>query len=838
MANIKGLKKVTADSNSVDLELIVPGTNSILLKTNNTDRWSVNSSGHLVPATSNTYTIGTTSALLSELHTRNLKSTGGTLSVETTDSNQIDLKTNGTIRFTLNSSGNLVPNANNTYAIGSTSAQISIVNALTLQGTGATLTIATSDANSIDIKTNALTRWNIDTSGNLTQDATNGGNLIFTKSAFTIRANTSDAADNKSIFISAGGGVGNNRGAAIQLYGNEVVGSDAGDCVIFSGSVAGSMVLIDASNSTGFIRFDVNANERWRMNASGQLVQNATNGGDIVMSIATGIIRQSTSDASDNQAIVLAGGGGTGDSRGASVTVHGNESSGQTGNLILRAGNSTSGQIQFYTGGSSRGFIDNAGVVNFLSTLNFTSGAATIGTTTSNQLNLSTNSTTRWSVDTSGNLSQNVTNGGDIVLNKTTGLIRQGTADASDNKTIKIAGGGDASDTRGGFVVLNGNEAADPGQSYLSAGNVSGASLFLIAPNATGLIRLQTNGSTRWSVDSNGRLVGSDDATLSGFSVLNRSNSTGEILLCGGNGVTTTDGARLQLFGHTHGTTPGNVILETSTATGAIMQINAKDSIVLNTNGTDAWKVDSSGYLQPVTDNTFYLGNSSNRPSIAWFIREVTTNAANNIAVNIGSTHASFSSTSLQVSADRAANTAYNFVACISSASGTPDNEIILRGDGTILADNGTITTPADYAEYFEVESSLGVLPIGTCVVLDDENPGMVRPAEVGEENDIIGVVRPQPKEGGSGIVGNHGLTWKNKYLKDIWGRYELDEDGNRILNPEYDPEQEYVTRENREEWHVIGLVGQVPILASEPKHPNWKKISDLSETVEMWLIK
>lgn len=89
-------------------------------------------------------------------------------------------------------------------------------------------------------------------------------------------------------------------------------------------------------------------------------------------------------------------------------------------------------------------------------------------------------------------------------------------------------------------------------------------------------------------------------------------------------------------------------------------------------------------------------------------------------------------------------------------------------------------------------------------------------------------------------------MRWNDKYLTDEWGRpiYEtiqfteivlqpkLDDDGNTVyvddgntvseeveihklasvrkVNPEYNPGQEYIPREQRPEWGVVGLLGKV----------------------------
>ena len=93
----------------------------------------------------------------------------------------------------------------------------------------------------------------------------------------------------------------------------------------------------------------------------------------------------------------------------------------------------------------------------------------------------------------------------------------------------------------------------------------------------------------------------------------------------------------------------------------------------------------------------------------------------------------------------------------------------------------------------------------------------------------ILGIV-----SGTACVLGDvHSEEWKNKYLRDVFGEKltetvviseEItDEEGNVvnpavtetrwILNPEYDPTQEYISRENRKEWAGVGLVGKLVVI-------------------------
>ena len=59
-----------------------------------------------------------------------------------------------------------------------------------------------------------------------------------------------------------------------------------------------------------------------------------------------------------------------------------------------------------------------------------------------------------------------------------------------------------------------------------------------------------------------------------------------------------------------------------------------------------------------------------------------------------------------------------------------------------------------------------------------------------------------------------------------------------RKLNPDFDESFEYVPREERDEWHIVGLLGQIPITKGQPVADNWIKMSDVSDTVEMYFVK
>jgi hypothetical protein len=204
-------------------------------------------------------------------------------------------------------------------------------------------------------------------------------------------------------------------------------------------------------------------------------------------------------------------------------------------------------------------------------------------------------------------------------------------------------------------------------------------------------------------------------------------------------------------------------------------------------------------------------------------------------------TNASLASSIIVADSSRAASNAYFFFA---GASGNrTDNEFLLRGDGNGLCDGSWTGGGADYAEYFEwsdgnpnEEDRRGI-----SVVLDGDQ---IRPAEEGE--DPIGVISGNPS-----VVGDAAWNkWSGKYLRDDYGTYiqedyEVeDEDGNTViqqrrkLNPAYDPDQEYVRREQRPEWDCVGLMGKLRLCKGQPTGSRWIKMRDISDSVEEWLVR
>lgn len=167
---------------------------------------------------------------------------------------------------------------------------------------------------------------------------------------------------------------------------------------------------------------------------------------------------------------------------------------------------------------------------------------------------------------------------------------------------------------------------------------------------------------------------------------------------------------------------------------------------------------------------------------------------------------------------------------------------------GQIYSDQGSITTPADYAEAFE-NASPGEIPVGSLVMRSGLR---VAPAVKGAPGSVLGVVSATPA-----MVGNaSAMAWTGRYMRDEWGRRinytahfvrwkgrnayhglvsecPLDRDdwpeGAEEYamdlpkrNPDYDSTRPYTDRTKRpDEWTVVGLLGQLRVRVTEQVVPD-----------------
>ena len=221
--------------------------------------------------------------------------------------------------------------------------------------------------------------------------------------------------------------------------------------------------------------------------------------------------------------------------------------------------------------------------------------------------------------------------------------------------------------------------------------------------------------------------------------------------------------------------------------------------------------------------------------------RSTTASGTLSRAIYVRATNASFAEALQLSNVVRAANTAYVFYRAMSGDQA--DTEFLLRGDGTGLCDGSWTGGGADYAEYFEWADGNPNLEDrrGFSVVLDGHK---IREAQPGE--DPIGVISGNPS-----VVGDSAWNkWDGKYLRDEFGTYILedhevkDEDGitvtqqRRKLNPAYNPDVDYLSREERPEWDCVGLMGKLRIRNGQTIGSRWIKMRDITDTISEYLIR
>ncbi len=289
------------------------------------------------------------------------------------------------------------------------------------------------------------------------------------------------------------------------------------------------------------------------------------------------------------------------------------------------------------------------------------------------------------------------------------------------------------------------------------------------------------------------------------------------------------------------------------TKTGDLLIGTTSDQIarVYATTGTSG---DYAGYFKNTVSNRGVLFLENTNTSLADAMHRMTASAAYN-----------------------GSSAAYSFLVATGNAASSADTEFILRGDGEAFADGAWNASGADYQEYFESTSGESA-EVGRAIVLDGDKVRYYN-ADTDSTDDIMGVTRPQADNKNSAFVGNVAWNhWTDKYLTDDWGVYlredvtvwtYTDEKGDeyavyeraeiakdadwtppsgatsstqsvRKLNPDYDESlvEGYQSREERDEWWLIGLLGQIQVKAGEPVNPRWIKMKNISDAVELYYVR
>ncbi|MED3000667.1 peptidase G2 autoproteolytic cleavage domain-containing protein [Bacillus velezensis] len=114
-----------------------------------------------------------------------------------------------------------------------------------------------------------------------------------------------------------------------------------------------------------------------------------------------------------------------------------------------------------------------------------------------------------------------------------------------------------------------------------------------------------------------------------------------------------------------------------------------------------------------------------------------------------------------------------------------------------------------DVAEYFESLDGRRI-DSGLMVTLEGDK---IRKAQSGDSVD--GII----SETAGVVLGGAGFYWNDRFLRNEFGGmiYEtIIENGRELTvpkeNPNYDPTLEYIPRDERMEWHIVGLIGQIHV--------------------------
>ena len=434
---------------------------------------------------------------------------------------------------------------------------------------------------------------------------------------------------------------------------------------------------------------------------------------------------------------------------------------------------------------------------------------------------------------TAGSNRLHITSAGNVGIGTTSPAANLHVASAGDTAQY-LAGGTSSSTARLYFL----NNTANSSIGCTTAGNE---------------LAFYTGASERARIDGAGRLlVGTSSASAPGGtnSIFQTEATSPTWIFAGVRNTADSFGPSISLT-KTRGTTPGSTTtVINGDQLGGIYFLGANGSNLTNFGASIEAYVDgtvSGGGANDMPGRLVFSVTKDGASSPTEALRIANTGVITGTSdqnleqINFYNTNESLASSIVVSKSSRAASSAYYFFA--GQSSGGSDNEVLLRGDGNGLCDGAWTGGGADYAEYFEWSDSNSDEEDrrGISVVLDGDK---IREAVAGE--DPIGVISGNPS-----VVGDAAWNkWSGKYLRDQFGTYiqedyeVTDDDGNTVtqqrrkLNPAYDPDQEYVNREQRPEWDCVGLMGKLRIRKGQPTGSRWIKMRDISDSVEEWLVR
>ncbi len=552
--------------------------------------------------------------------------------VDSTNS-QIQLQGGGGVTIstlgTANTSTYLCRNSSNVIATCSTGVSGSAF----IQGGnsfGATATLGTTDSNNLSLITNGVTRWTLDTAGNITIAAASSGGPI-THTLSVGQAASSTSGDNLTIAAGAGNGSGTNGGALTLQSG-----------ATGTGNANGGNISIVAANGNGFGTGGNTTLSAGTIAVSGTAASLSLTGtAFLTPSAATlsGGNWTASSAVTAGGAVTIQGGNASGTSstgNGGAVTINGGSSIGGTGGSIsIQAG---AGSLSTRQGGdltltgTSVASVSSGGQIKIAGSNTTAAGAVTISGA------ITTAGQDGGAVTISGgnySESSGINNGGALTLQ---GGSAGGTGNTGNGGAVSIQGGttvggnvgnisigsnagsntiqiGTTSTNTGKTQTINIGNLNAAGTTNITIGTGSTATAGTTTVQAKGALTLQGGAASTWDIGNN---------TLSLQTANNGAITTGAGALTLGGNVTVASNKSL--------TANGDALFQDATDSSSAFQIqnsssdllfgvdttgNGAISIQTNTNGTidigtaniTAVTIGKSGGSLEVYSDTIFYGN-------------------------------------------------------------------------------------------------------------------------------------------------------------------------------------------------------------------------------------
>ena len=351
------------------------------------------------------------------------------------------------------------------------------------------------------------------------------------------------------------------------------------------------------------------------------------------------------------------------------------------------------------------------------------------------------------------------------------------------------------------------------------------------------------------------------------------------------------------LFDADKGDTGSGTYIQFGADDTQVFKMSTTEVVANDASNDQDFRVESNSYasalLVDANENAVFVGTTAFYDTNAIFT--VRSGASSAYTQHLSNSSSSFTSTMMYFSSNMEEDTSSFFQKLVD----TNDTQISFRLDGNGFFDGAADAGNADFAEYFESTDG-SAIAIGKTVVLDSGKVRASTDSD--NASDIVGVVRHRKTVGlvgnsawskwkGKYKVDDYGVPLLEEHTVTEWDEivaedaddleityngekkklpqrkgdtiphsYQTDKipseltvpsdakvltvdaDGNKykrkILSDSYDASKEYVSREDRDEWNLIGLTGQVTMTKGQKTGDRWIKMRDISDTVEEWLIR